>query len=189
MNTVSRFFLLAGLCFLMVVPAQAQRVQGSDVSGNVPLSDQSGVAVNSDAVFFQSDEAKIRMQDAASSLAQALQSGQLGSSVLGGNQSTTVSLIAIDLFSSSSRKTVTAAKQAFIAEMTAGGLSNENAKSLANAIAGFLDGGTITSSQFQTALNAYNAAVDAAPAGFLAQPPHEFIVVRAVLTTLLESVA
>ena len=46
--------------------------------------------------------------------------------------------------------------------------------------------GTVTPDQFLSAIQAFNTAVDVAPAGFLSQPPQEFIVVRAVLLALLE---
>lgn len=184
MDIFLRLLFLAGVCLLMVGPAQAQR--GSDVSGNVPLSDQSGVAVNSDGVFFQSDEAKVRLNDVAASLIQALQSGQIGSSVMGESRSMTVSPMVIDLFSATSQKNVVATTKAFTDEMTANGLSKNEAKTLAETVAGLLNGGTVTPSQFRDALVAYNAAVDAAPADVLVQPPHDFIVVRSVLMTLLE---
>jgi hypothetical protein len=186
MNTLSRLLiLLAGVCLLAVGPAQAQ----TDNGGNTPatVSDQSGASVtNSDAVFFQSDEAQIRMNDVASSLTQALQRGRLGPSVVGRNQSVTVPSAVSELFFASSREDVAATTQQFLDVLTAKDLPKKEAKALARSVAGLLDGSTVSISQFRGALEAYNAAVNTAPVGFLVQPPHEFIVVRAVLTALLE---
>jgi hypothetical protein len=185
MTLRNRFGLLVVAGLLTFGPAHAQ----SDNSGAYPQSDVSGNLTQSDLAFFQSDEARIRMNDVATTLAEALQEGTLGASVVSGSQPLSVSPAVSDLFLASSRRDKAAATHAVANALTAQGLPQAPATRLANAVAGLLNDGTASPAQTLDALDAFNAAVDAAPAPFLVQPPSEFLVVRSVLTALMEGAA
>lgn len=178
MTFYSRLLVFVAAGLLAISPVRAQ----SDNGGVVPQSDVSGNLTQSDVVFFQTDEARIKMNDVASSLAEALRRGTLGSSVIDGNQQFIVPPTVTALLMGSSVEAV----QPFADELTARGLSASEATTLANAAAGLLDGGTVSPPQFLQAVDAFNGAVNGAPAGFLADPPHEFVVVRGVLMALLD---
>jgi len=174
-----------GLLAMGAVPGYAQNSSGySDGTG--ATSDMSGTITQSDFYLFQSDEARIRMSDVASSLTQALRTGTLGSSVVRGRQTVSVPPAVSTLLMASSDSEVAEAQQSFVDAMTARGLSKDNATALAEATAGLLDGQTVSGRQFLDAIEAFNTIVNTAPAGFLARPPHELVVVRAVLMALLE---
>ena len=177
------FAALAVVGLLMVGPTYAQQAQGTDISG--AASDVSGNLTQSDIYLFQTDEARIRMNDVAASLTQALERGMLGESVVGSRPLSVSSEVA-DLFMAGSERDARRATQAFVEALTARGLSQPDARTLAEGIGGLLEDGTVTPDQFLSAIQAFNTAVDVAPAGFLSQPPQEFIVVRAVLLALLE---
>lgn len=177
------------MLLLTVGPAHAQRAQASETSGHTAAiaSDKSGASVtNSESIFFQSDEAQIRMNDVASTLLQALRRGHFGSSVVRSPQPIPVSPMMANLLAASSRRDVSAARRHFTRALTTANLPLEESEALAQAAAGLLNEGTASALQVQEALNAYNAAVDTAPANFLVEPPQEFILVRAVLVALLE---
>lgn len=169
-------------------PAWGQSQQ-SDGAGVVPLSDGSGALVQSDQAFVQSDDVRIRMNDIASTLAEALQDGVLGTSVTQTPQSVAVSRSLADLLLAPSRKARRAAEQDLAGLLTAMDVPAAEANALAEATAGLLAGGTVQIDQFGPALIAFNAVVDAAPPAFLVQPPAEFVVVRAVLMSLLDGTA
>lgn len=174
---------LAVTGLLTVAPVHAQQAQGTDITG--VASDVSGNLTQSDIYLFQTDEARIRMNDVAASLTQALQRGTLDESVVG-SPAMSVSPDVANLFTADSKRDVRQTTQAFVEAMTARGLSRADATTLADGVVGLLEGGTVTPDQFLGAIQAFNAAVDVAPGGFLAQPPQEFVVVRAVLMALLE---
>ena len=183
MTIRNRVFALVVAGLLAVGPVYAQQAQGTDIAG--AASDVSGNLTQSDIYLFQTDEARIRMNDVAASLTQALQRGTLDESVAG-SQAMSVSPAVAELFMADSKRDVRRATQAFVEAMTAQGLSRSDASTLADGVVGLLESGTVTPEQFLGAIQAFNAAVDVAPAGFLAQPPQEFIVVRSVLMALLE---
>jgi len=178
-------FALTVVGLLAVGPVHAQQTSGSDVTGS--SSDVSGNLTQSDIYLFQTDEARIRMSDVAASLTLALRGGTLDESVVG--QPLAVSPAMADLFLAASKTEKRAATTPFADALTAQGLPRSDAALLASSIAGLLEGGTITPDRFLAAVEAVNAAVDVAPAGFLAQPPHDFIVARSVLMALLEGAA
>lgn len=176
------------LCSLVIAgPARAQ--SHSDVAGAVPMSDVSGTLTQSDLMFFQSDEARIRMADIAASLGRSLRTGTLPANVAGTGQPTAVPSGVADLLLAASRAERRAAARPFAETLTAQGVPAAQATALARATAGLLEDGEITPERFLPALRAFNAVVDAAPAAVLATPPQSFVVVRAVLTTLLDSTA
>lgn len=176
-------FVMAAVGLLAIGPAHAQQAQGTDVTGS--SSDVSGNLTQSDAYLFQTDEARVRMSDVAASLTEALRSGTLGESVVGGSP-LSVSPEMTQLFVAGSRSDAKAASKPFVDALMIRGLSQTDATVLAQGVAGLLEGGTVTPDRFLNAIAAFNAAVDEAPVGFLAEPPHEFVVVRAVLKALLE---
>jgi len=180
--------LLFVVSLVVAVPVAAQSQQ-SDGAGAVPLSDGSGALVQSDQALVQSDEVQIRMNDIASALADALQEGTLGTSVTQTSQSVAVSRSLADLVLAPSRDARRAAEQAFADVMTERGVPAAEAHDLVTATAGLLKGGAVQIDQFGPALSAFNAVVDVAPPSFLAQPPTEFVAVRAVLMALLDGTA
>jgi hypothetical protein len=175
---------VAGL--LAVGPAYAQQAQGTDVTGS--SSDVSGTLTQSDAYLFQTDESRIRMADVAASLTDALRNGRLDQSVVGG-RSMTVSPETAALFLADSEAEKEAAIQHVTAALTEKGLPLGDARALAERMAGLLTERAAPADAFLAAVNAFNNAVDAAPAGFLVEPPSEFTVARAVLLALLEGAA
>src|SRR6056297_2522692 len=94
MTLRNRFGLLVVAGLLTFGPAYAQ----SDNSGAYPQSDVSGNLTQSDLAAFQSDETRIRMNDVAATLAEALQKGTLGASVVSGTQPLPVPPAVSDLF-------------------------------------------------------------------------------------------
>jgi hypothetical protein len=181
-----RIVVLAAVGLLAIGPAYAQvQTQASDVSG--PSSDVSGNLTQSDVYLFQTDESRIRMADAAAALIQALQRGTLGESVVSGGTPMPISPEVAGLFLASSRTDVRAASPSVVTALTDQGLPRAEAVALARAAAGLLKDETVSPAQFLEAVEAFNAAVGVAPAGFLAQPPSEFVVVRAVLMALLDA--
>lgn len=173
-----------GLC--AGVPVLGQDAQNSDSGGALPMSDASGGLTQSDLAYFQSDDAQVRLDDVAESLAQALRSGTLGASVVEGRQSMSVPPAVADVIAPASDQEAERRSQSFGNDLRAQGLPQAEATVLAEAVSGLLEGGSVDSDQLVRALTAFNEAVDAAPPGFLAQPPHEFLVVRAVLSALLQ---
>lgn len=189
MGFYSRVLVPALLFLLATGPALAQRTAGaSDVSGALPMSDASGALSQSNQMVFQSDEARIRMADVASILAQALREGSLGASLTGKEPMAVPDGTAPLLLASSSAERRQAVQQ-MTETMTTHGLPKESASAFVDAVAGILEGETVSSEQFLSALRTFNAAVDAAPASFLARPPQEFVVARTVLTILLDATA
>jgi len=181
--------LLAVAVWLLTAgPILAQsRAQASDVSGPGQGSDISGSTVEQGPQdVLQSDEARIRLADIASKLATALQEGTLGTSVTGTLQPMTVSRSLSDLFLKPTRKKGRVAEGALFARLAAAGIPEMDAEALAEATTGLLKNGTIQPSQLRSALHAYNAVVDVAPASFLTEPPTDFVTLRAVLMTLLD---
>ena len=172
--------------FLAIGPVHAQQAQGTDVTGS--SSDVSGTLTQSDAYLFQTDESRIRMADVAASLTEALRSGRLDESVVDG-QPRTVSPEIVNLFLADSEADQRAAVQHFTDVLRTKGLPRGEARTLAERTAGLLADDTTSPDAFLAAINAFNGAVAAAPAGFLVQPPAEFTVVRAVLLALLEGAA
>jgi hypothetical protein len=192
MTILSRIFLVVAVLLLGAVePAWAQNgagTQGTDPgsSSSATVSDQSGAAVTqSDIVTFQADGSQVQLNDVASALTEALQTGTLGASVVGNGQSMVVSPVVTTLFTAHSKQKANAIRQ-FVEVMTSRGLPGDRAQTLAEATAGLLNGDRIDSAQFQQVLQAFNTAVDAAPARFLMDPPNEFVAVRAILMSLLE---
>ncbi len=167
-------------------PVLAQNAQNSDSGGALPMSDLSGGLTQSDLAYFQADDAQVRLNDVAESLAQALQSGTLGASVVEGRQSMSVPPAVAAIIAPAADQEAERRSQSFVDVLRAQGLPQAEATVLAEAVTGLLEGGTVDPDQLVRALTAFNEAVDAAPPGFLAQPPHEFLVVRAVLATLLQ---
>jgi hypothetical protein len=175
-------------CLLTSGPLLAQsRAQASDVTGPGQGSDISGSTVEQGPQdVLQSDEARIRLADIASKLATALQEGTLGTSVTGALQPMTVSRSLSDLFLEPTRKKGRAAEGALFATLTAAGIPKTDAEALAEATTGLLKNGAIQPSQLRSALHAYNAVVDVAPASFLTEPPSDMVALRVVLMTLLD---
>lgn len=188
MTTRIGTLLLFVVSLVAAGPAAAQSQQ-SDGAGAVPLSDGSGALVQSDQAFVQSDEVQIRMNDIASTLADALQDGTLGPSVTQTSQSVAVSRPLSDLLLAPSRDARRAAEQAFADLLTAMDVPAAEATALVEATAGLLKGGSVQVDQFGPALIAFNAVVNVAPPSFLATPPAEFVAVRAVLMALLDGTA
>lgn len=171
------------LYFVPVLSAQAQ--QGSDVSGALPQSDVSGALTQADPFFFEREVARNRLSEAAGTLAQALREGRKTAVVEGDALSgapKTATLLTGDAV-----QDVKLARQHFVQVLTARGLPDERARSLGRTVTGLLVDGEVETRQFLRALQAYNKAVEAAPEGFRSHPPTEFLHVRAVLNTLLQS--
>lgn len=183
--TLRSYFLGLAVCSLLLAgPARAQ--SQSDVAGAVPMSDVSGTLTQSDLMVIQSDEVRIRLADIAASLGRALRAGTLPATVVGTGQPTAVPSGVADLLLAASRAERRAAARPFTETLTAQGVPAVQATALARATAGLLEDGEIAAERFLPALHAFNAVVDAAPAPVLAHPSPEFVVVRAVLTTLLD---
>jgi len=176
-------------CFavaLLHVPALAQSNSdgggsGSDVSG----SDVSGVSSElsraGDATF-ASPVVQQRMNAAAGLLRQRLQSGAfLSSNDAVSPQAASAPGLARLL---SSANDVDAERQTFVQDLTVSGLQNESALALGNAVSGLLSDETLKAPDYVRAVDAFNAAVDSAPASFLRSPPNSFLVVREVLVEL-----
>ena len=184
MTISSRILCLLAGAFLIVTPLYAQ--SNSDVSGAVPASDVSGNLTQSDLFYFQSDESKIRMAEVSASLARALREGTLGASVTSvGPMEISESTAA--LFLAESRKDRRLNAETFAESLMAAGIPSSEARSLATEVAGVLEGETVDSDRFAAALLAFNEVVDVAPKSFLTAPPTSFVVVRIVLTTLLDA--
>ena len=190
MRLFSRVFLSAVATLLLIAPAQAQRSgQSSDVAGVMPQSDGSGALTQSDLIVFQSDESRIRLNDIAGRLSTALQEGRLGRSVATVDAPLMVPSTLTDLFLGSSHGSAKPAARDVVRILVARGLSSGDATRLGRAVAGLLHDGTVDPKQVHDALRAYNQTVERAPAPFLGNPPTEFLVVRAVLTSLLHGSA
>jgi len=179
-----RTFVLVFVSLLIVggAPAWGQ----SDVSGSLPASDASGVLTQSDQMAFAPDEVRIRMADVAARLAQALRTGTLSGGGAGMGRSVTVSPGTADLLLASSRAERRAAAGPFASILTEQGVPARPAWALARASAGLLAGDSIDPETLLPALHAFNAVVEGAPTSFLAQPPQEVVVLRAVLLSLLD---
>lgn len=177
-------WLAVGL--LAIGPAYAQQAQGTDVTGT--SSDVSGNLTQSDSYLFQTDESRIRMNDVAASLTEALRGGRLDQSVAGGQPMTVAPQVA-DLLLAPTREARRAAAQQFVDALIKSGLPRADARLLADGVGGLLENGTVSPSAFLSAVEAFNKAVNRAPARFLAQPPQEFTVTRAILKALLEGAA
>ena len=184
MNIFVRFFLLVFICLWVAGSALGQnQAQNSDGGAAAVLSDQSGSLVTqSDVVFFQSDEAQVRMNDVATALMESLQRGVIGNEVI-------VPTSVTNLLTAGSEDAAEVHAQLFINALVQQGLREKQARSLAQSAASLLGDGTVHSEQFVKAVQAYNAAVEAAPHRFLAQPPTEFVVVRTVLMNLIQGAA
>jgi hypothetical protein len=129
------------------------------------------------------------MADIASSLSQALRDGAIGSGLVG-QQPVVVPSSAADLLLASSRTAKRSSARQFRGVLTAEGISAPVAAALAESTAGLIqEGRTVDVNQFMEALGAFNAVVDEAPAPFLLNPPQEFVVIRTVLTALLDGTA
>jgi hypothetical protein len=176
---ISLFALFVGLCFIYTPYVRAQTAQSSDnfASQN---SDVSGTLVQSDQAAFQSDAVQARVGDAGVRLAQALQTGSL---VVNDQAIPVSSLLSAVL------TTREASLQSLVETWVARGMPAAEAQALAEAMVGLLEGGRTEADALVLAVDAFNAAVDASPASFLAQTPPEFVVVRAVLTELLAAAA
>jgi hypothetical protein len=181
--------LLLFVVSLVAAGPVAAQSQQSDGAGAVPLSDGSGALVQSDQAFVQSDEVQIRMNDIASTLADALREGTLGSSVTQVPQPVAVSRAVTNLLLAPSRDARRTAEQAFADLLTAMDVPAAQANALAATTSGLLKDGSVQIDQVGPALTAFNAVVDAAPPSFLAAPPAEFVAVRVVLMALLDGAA
>jgi hypothetical protein len=158
----------------------------SDVSGSLPGSDVSGILTQSDQLAFASDEVRIRMADVAARLATALREGTLSGGVAGMGRAVTVPSGTTDLLLASSRAERRAAAHSLVDVLTGQGVPARQARDLARATAGLLEGGTIDPETILPALHAFNAVVEGAPTSVLAQPPQEIVVLRSVLLSLLD---
>lgn len=179
---ISSLLIVVG-ALLLASPAAGQQ---SDVSGSIPASDISGSFTQSDQGAFQSD-AGGQGGDVVSALGKGLRSGSLSPSAVTGQQAIVVPQPLVDLFLSSSGMTEKAHAQ-YTELLTAQGIPTAEAETLSDAIAGLVKT-PVDPEQFRAALHAFNAVVDTAPDSFLANPPQEFIAVRAVLLTLLKGPA
>lgn len=185
--TIRLVLLAAIVLWGSTSPGLAQR---SDVSGAVPMSDASGVLTQSDPIAFQSDDAERRMADVAAELVQALRTGTLSLGMTGTEQALVVPETLATLFLASSRGQIRTAARQLTDTLVAEGIPRAEAKALARASAELLaEEGIVDPDQFLTALHAFNAVVNAAPPSVLARPPQAFVVVRSVLTTLLDGTA
>jgi len=174
------------LSLVLAGPAWAQG--NSDVSGAVPMSDVSGSLSQSDLFSFQSDESRLRMGDVATGLVQGLRTGMLRPGMTGMEQTVVVPGTVVPLFLGSTREEARTAAQQLTDVLVAEGIPTVEATALARSAAGLLaEEGVVNPDRFLTTLHAFNAVVEAAPSSFLAQPPQAFVVVRAVLTTLLDA--
>lgn len=113
-------------------------------------------------------------------MTQGLQAGRLTV----GDQSVAVPALVADVLTT--RRPAETSVQALVADLTAHGLSQEHAQTLAEATAGLLGRDRIPSETLVRAIEAFNEAVDAAPASFLSDPPSAFVVLHAVLTEVLQ---
>lgn len=179
--------LLFRCTLLLAVGLWAEPVwaQNSDTGGSLPMSDVSGNLTQSDLGAFQPDEAHIRMADLASTLTVALQEGTLDPSLTGMAQPLPVPDHVRDLLLTSARVEMNTLANLLVAQ----GIPTADATVLARSLSGLFDGDSLSPASVRTALDAFNAIVDGAPSSFLAQPPPEFVVIRAVLTTLLRGAA
>ena len=181
MTTRLRVLACTALCAVLAVPAFAQ--QNSDTGGALPQSDVSGTLTQSDVMAFQSDEARLRMEDMAASLVSTLRSGQI--TERGGQPISVPGPLAAYLTAAPTKATA----QPIADRLVAAGLARSSAQALAEAGAGLLHEQEVAPEQVAAALQAYNAAVEAAPTLILARPPAEMLVLRAVLVSLLEGAA
>lgn len=188
MDSVASFllhsvFIAVATVGLVVSPVQAQ--QGSDVTGAVPQSDVSGALTQGDVSAAQSDAVQSRMSSAAEVLVQSMQEGTL--EVDGNEQHFSVPSVVAALLTTGDGESVEQTQHRVVRLLTVEGLPDAEAERLVQATSGLLTERDVAPDQFQRALQAFNAAVDAAPASFLDQPPQEFVVVHAVLSTLLRA--
>lgn len=184
MPIFSRYLLVTAAALLMTVGSV--QAQGSDVGGAVPQSDISGSFVQSDLFFFQSDEARIRVNDIASALAQQFRDGSLGARLGSTGRSIAVTTQSADLFLAPSEERGREAMNRFQNELQIRGVQHRKARVLARSVTGLLEEGTLTPETFASALHAFNAVVNDAPTSFLAAPPEDFVLARIVLSTLLD---
>jgi hypothetical protein len=192
MSTISRLLLSALVTVLLcITPALAQSNSdtgggGSDVSG----SDVAGALSKSAATQharFASSATQQRVNQVAASLHERLSSGTLISSTeifdVQANSSTAASVA--EMLGTSEETPASVAL--FVADLRAHGISSHASSKLAEAAAGLLADDTIDAPTFMTAVDAYNAVVNDASADFLQAPPASFIVVRDVLTELINA--
>lgn len=176
-------FIAAATVGLVVSPVQAQ--QGSDVTGAVPQSDVSGALTQGDVSAVQSDAVQSRMSNAAEVLVQSMQEGTL--EVDGTDQRFSVPPVVATLLTTGDDQSVEQTQHRVVRLLTVEGLPDTEAERLVQVTSGLLADRDVAPDQFQRALRAFNAAVDAAPGSFFDQPPQEFVVVHAVLSTLLRA--
>ena len=170
--------LSAGLVGL----AHAQSAQMSD-GGGAQVSDASGVSdVSGSMVLGQRQLTKAvltRIQSRATGLAQSVQRGEIayGASTIAvppsvGNLLTQPNAHRID-------------GPGIVAALVAADLPEAQAQTLVDAVAELLATPSIDAATFAAAVNGLNDAVEVAPASFLVEPPHEFVVLHTVLSDLL----
>lgn len=177
--SLSRVLVLLGVALILTVPAHAQS-QGSDFGG-AQISDVSGAAVFSDQpVQFRDPIIRRSVQNAAQTLAQGIaQSGQVTDA--SGTSVSVPPALARLLTQKTDVNTQTAVLQAFLNEK----LPESEAAALTAALEELLASALVDAAQFQQAVLAFNAVVEAAPDTFLESPPAEFTAARTVLLAML----
>jgi len=175
-----RVLLVLGVAsILMTVPAQAQS-QGSDFGG-AQISDVSGAAVFSDQpVQFRDPIIRQNVQNVVQALAQGIAQGGQVSDASGASVSVPPALGRL-LTQSTDVNTQSAVLQAFLNEK----LPQSEAAALTSALEELLAGALVDAAQFQKAVFAFNAVVEAAPDAFLQSPPAEFVAARTVLSAMI----
>lgn len=174
-----RVLVVLGVALILTLPAQAQS-QGSDFGG-AQISDVSGAAVFSDQpVQFRDPVIRQNVQNVAQALAQSIaQSGQV-SDASGASVSVPPALARL-LTQQTDVNTQSAVLQAFLNEK----LPQAEAAALTAALEELLAGALVDATQFQKAVLAFNAVVEAAPDAFLESPPAEFVAARTVLSAMI----
>lgn len=149
-------------------------------------SDVSGVIVSGDNTGF-SGSVQARVDAVATTLTQTLQSGS-GVVPTASDDVTEVDARVAVLLTGSGAGTASA-QAAVTTALTDGGLPAASAAALTDAVAGLLAGSRVNAAHFLRAVDAYNAAVADAPDAFVTAPPSQFVTLRTVLTSLLQSAA
>jgi hypothetical protein len=182
-------FAFTLIALLAAAPAWAQSgsdrsgsgsdVSGSDVAG--ALSQASRLA----GASFASPAVQQRVNTAARSIQQRLNRGQLLTST---STAAAAAAPAPRLAQLLSTPNGTPETTAYVSgELQAHGIAPDRADDLVDAVAGLMAGGSVEATALLQAASAFNAVVEEAPVDFLLSPPDSFIVIRDVLTVLLDA--
>lgn len=171
--------LAFGLC---LIPTQRAPAQCSDCAA--PQSDVSGALVQSDLTAFQSDQARVRVDDAHLRLVAALQRG----TIIVHGEPMAVPPYVVDMLTEQ-HVLEDAPVQTLMDRWVARGLSRDHAAAIVTTTGGLLNQEDLDPDALVAAVETFNTAVDAAPPLFLVRAPRSFVVVRTVLMELMDAAA